>query len=58
METGSNTENVYHIDEYPALQKRVWLRRLNEKRIGQAAIHSDTTPITKLETPRPPTGAI
>lgn len=32
-----DTENVVYIDEYPELQKRVWLRRLAQDRAGRLA---------------------
>lgn len=38
MEAVPDTENVVYIDEYPELQKRVWLRRLAEQRLGQLAL--------------------
>jgi len=39
MELVPNTENVVFIDEYPELQKRVWLRRLDaQRRVGQLAL--------------------
>jgi hypothetical protein len=33
MEIVPNTDNVLYIDEYPELQKRVWLRRLAQERL-------------------------
>lgn len=33
-----DTENVVYIDEYPELQKRVWLRRLAQERAGKLAV--------------------
>jgi len=39
MELVPNIENVVFIDEYPELQKRVWLRRLDaQRRVGQLAL--------------------
>lgn len=35
MELVPDTENVHYIDEYPELQKRVWLRRLAQERAGK-----------------------
>lgn len=35
-------ENVVFIDEYPELQKRVWLRRLHQSRqVGQLALFAE-----------------
>lgn len=37
-----DTENVVYIDEYPELQKRVWLRRLAQQRqVGNVALIAD-----------------
>lgn len=33
-----NTDNVHFIDEYPDLEKKVWLRRLHQQRLGQLAL--------------------
>lgn len=39
MEGEPDTTNVVYIDEYPELQKKVWLRRLNDSRaLGQLAL--------------------
>ena len=38
MEQEPNTENVVYIDEYPELQKKVWLRRLAQERAGKLAV--------------------
>ena len=38
MEATPDTTNVVYIDEYPELQKRVWLRRLAAERTGQLAL--------------------
>lgn len=32
MEQEPDTENVVYLDEYPELQKKVWLRRLHAER--------------------------
>jgi hypothetical protein len=51
MEPEPNTENVHYIDEYPELQKRVWLRRLaQERRLGVAVTSK------LIEFPEPPDG--
>lgn len=44
-------ENVVFIDEYPELAKKVWLRRLNEQRLGGAAVRQFQTPVV-TELPR------
>lgn len=52
MELVPDTTNVLYIDEYPELQKRVWLRRLaQERQVGLVA----TSQI--IEFPQPPDGA-
>lgn len=33
-----DTTNVVYIDEYPELQKKVWLRRLALERAGKLAV--------------------
>lgn len=33
-----DTTNVVYIDEYPELQKKVWLRRLAQERAGKLAV--------------------
>ena len=33
-----DTENVYYLDEYPELAKRVWLRRLARQRVAQLMV--------------------
>jgi len=39
MEGEPDLTNVVYIDEYPELQKRVWLRRLHQQRqLGQLAL--------------------
>lgn len=38
MELVPNIDNVVYIDEYPELQKRVWLRRLAAERTVQMAL--------------------
>lgn len=39
MEGDPQDDNVHYLDEYPDLQKKVWLRRLNEdRRLGRAAL--------------------
>ena len=53
METEPDTTNVVYIDEYPELQKRVWLRRLAEQRLAKVAVlYCDILPF-----PPPPDGA-
>lgn len=37
MELVPDITNVVYIDEYPELQKKVWLRRLAQERSGQLA---------------------
>jgi len=52
MDKEPNIENVLYIDEYPELQKRVWLRRLNHQRqVGETAL------TLILTFPTPPDGA-
>jgi len=54
MENEPDTENVVYIDEYPELQKRVWLRRLAQQRaLGKQA----TTYCEVFVLPTPPDGA-
>lgn len=51
-----NYDNVSFIDEYPELQKRVWLRRLAAQRqLGQSAItHIFQYPnVTEIRRPHP-----
>lgn len=55
MELVPNTENVHFIDEYPELRKRVWLRRLAQQRLSQAAV--GMTVILPFERPEPPDDA-
>lgn len=45
MERDPLDENVSYMDEYPELQKKVWLRRLAAQRqLGETAI----TPMTRV----------
>ena len=45
MEGEPTDENVSYLDEYPELQKKVWLRRLAQSRqLGETAI----SPITHV----------
>lgn len=48
-----NYDNVHFIDEYPELQKRVWLRRLAQQRLGGDAVALTLI----LPFPEPPDGA-
>lgn len=43
MEADPDTANVSYIDEYPELQKRVWLRRLAEQRLSKIAVGQTAT---------------
>jgi hypothetical protein len=54
-----DTENVVYIDEYPELQKRVWLRRLHQQRnMGQLALfQSDPAQLLLFPDPESPDGA-
>lgn len=53
MELVPNTENVVYIDEYPELQKRVWLRRLaQQRRLGEASVATTAT-LLVFEQPDP-----
>lgn len=53
MENEPDMTNLVFIDEYPELQKRVWLRRLAQQRLAKTAV-SETTVIYL---PEPPDGA-
>ena len=55
MEAEPDTTNVFYIDEYPELKKRVWLRRLAEQRMAQQVV--GFTVILPFERPEPPDGA-
>jgi len=53
MEIEPDNSNVVYIDEFPELQKKVWLRRLNEqrRRIGETVL------CQIFVLPKPPDGA-
>ncbi len=48
-------ENVVYLDEYPELQKRLWLRRLARERLSHVAVGNTT--IIPFERPEPPDSA-
>jgi hypothetical protein len=56
MENEPDTDNVLFMDEYPELKKKVWLRRLAQERLSNAAL--GLTTIISFERPdEPPDGA-
>lgn len=55
MEKDAYPPNVHFIDEYPELQKRVWLRRLAQERLSQQALR--LTVILPFKRPDTPDGA-
>lgn len=53
METEPDYTNVVFIDEYPELKKRVWLRRLNQERLGKIATGEiATSQVLNIPAPR------